>query len=54
MKLHDLILRNFRLKLFALLTAWLLWETIHLATKSSPDGSSPGHSFTARTNQPPE
>ena len=37
MKLHDLLLRNFWLKLFSLLMAVLLWETIHLATKREPN-----------------
>jgi hypothetical protein len=34
MKLRDLILHNFRLKVFSLLIAVLIWETIHLATRS--------------------
>jgi hypothetical protein len=33
MKLRDLILHNFRLKLFSVLLAALIWETIHLATQ---------------------
>ena len=39
MKLQDLILHNLRLKLFALLIAGLLWETIHLATTRESNGS---------------
>jgi hypothetical protein len=52
MKLRDLILRDFRLKLFSLLIAWLLWETIHLGTRSASDTASPGHSWTPPTNSP--
>ncbi len=52
MKLRDLILRNFRLKLFSLLIASLLWLTIHLSTKNTPDTAPPGHSWTPPTDQP--
>lgn len=38
MKPRDLILHDFRLKLFALLLAILLWETIHLATQREAEG----------------
>jgi hypothetical protein len=44
MKLQDLILHNFRLKLFSLLIALLVWETIHLAIRresDAPAGSPP-------------
>jgi hypothetical protein len=39
MKLRDLILHNLRLKLFSLLIAVLVWETVHLATRHSGPGS---------------
>ena len=35
MKLHDLVLHNWRLKLFALATAVLVWVTVHLATSGN-------------------
>jgi hypothetical protein len=49
MKLRDLILHNLRLKLFSLLIAVLIWETIHLATKSRLTDAD--FSFGPRTNQ---
>jgi hypothetical protein len=52
MKLRDLVLRDFRLKLFSLLVAWLLWETIHLGTRSPSESGPTGHSWTTETNAP--
>jgi hypothetical protein len=49
MKFRDLILHNFRLKLFSLLIAFLVWETIHLATKRRSAGFE--SSAEAHTNQ---
>lgn len=50
MRLRDLILHNFRLKMFALLMAVLLWETIHLATRRvSEQPPLPSHT---RPNRP--
>jgi hypothetical protein len=49
MKLRDLIQHNFRLKLFSLLIAVLVWETIHLATRNP--GSVSGFFTGSRTNQ---
>ncbi len=53
MKLRDLILHDYRLKLFALVVAWLLWETVHLGTKNGTENGPPGHSWIAPTNAPP-
>jgi hypothetical protein len=39
MNFRDLIVHNFRLKLFSLLIALLIWETINLATKRYPGSS---------------
>jgi hypothetical protein len=50
MKLHDLILHNFRLKLFALLTAVLVWVTVHLVTSGN---LGPLFSSASQTNQVP-
>ncbi len=33
MKLRDLILHNFRLKLFSVVVDCLIWETVHLSIK---------------------
>ncbi len=53
MKLRDLVLHDYRLKLFALLIAWLLWETVHLATKNGEGNGAAQHSWIAPTNAPP-
>jgi hypothetical protein len=46
MSLRDLILSNFRRKLFALLVAILIWSIIHFADKPArkgqPSGRAPG------------
>jgi hypothetical protein len=49
MKLQDLILHNFRLKLFSLLIALLVWETIHLAIRR--DSGAAAGSSSSPTNQ---
>jgi hypothetical protein len=52
MKLRDLILHNFRLKVFSLVIAVLLWETIHLATKRKSDqGRPPAGATTNRSGR---
>lgn len=48
MKVRDLVLHNFRLKLISLLVAVLLWTTIHLATRP---GSALHQPFLTTTNQ---
>ena len=40
MNLRDLILHNFRLKVFSLLIGVLIWETIHLSIKRRSAGPS--------------
>ena len=50
MKLRDLILHNFQLKLLSLLMAVLIWSTIHVATKPESNGSL--LPFLSRTNPP--
>jgi hypothetical protein len=50
MKLHDLILRDFRLKLFCLLIAWLLWETIYLGTRPKLESPAPAPSWSPLPN----
>jgi hypothetical protein len=49
MKLRDLILHNFRLKVFSFLIGVLIWETIHLSTKRRSAG--PFSSTPVPTNQ---
>ncbi|MCX6903912.1 MAG: hypothetical protein NTW03_10650 [Verrucomicrobia bacterium] len=50
MKIHDLILHNLPLKLFSLLMAVLLWETIHLSASRRESGVF-GSSSANTTNQ---
>jgi hypothetical protein len=51
MKFRDLIIHNFRLKVFSVLIALLIWETINLAIKR--DLASSGPATAAATNQNP-
>ena len=44
MKIPDLILHNFRLKLMSVLIAVLAWEAIHLATQRESEASRPATS----------
>jgi hypothetical protein len=49
MKLQDLVLHNFRLKLVSLLIAVLVWVALHLATQ--PESSGFLSLFLTSTNQ---
>jgi hypothetical protein len=49
MKLRDLVLHNFRLKIFSFLVAVLIWETIYLSTKRQ--AANPGPRLPVPTNQ---
>ncbi|MBI5388005.1 MAG: hypothetical protein HZA90_25355 [Verrucomicrobia bacterium] len=51
MKLRDLILHNFQLKLFSLVLAVLVWESIHLFIRRDAGGSF--LPFVTQTNAPP-
>ncbi len=47
MKLPDLILHNFRLKVFSFVMAVLVWITMHLATQREKEPSSQADSAQA-------
>ena len=49
MKLRDLILHNFRLKVFSFLIGVLIWESIHLSIKRRSAG--PPSSTATPTNR---
>lgn len=49
MSLQDLFTRNLRLKIFSVLMAVLIWETVHLATRQSQDAHNPESAQTNRS-----
>ncbi len=51
MKLRDLVFHNLRLKVFSVLVALLIWETVHLSIKRQ--SANPGAFPTLQTNQVP-
>lgn len=52
MNLPDFIVSNFRLKLFSLVMAILIWGTIHLATRGDKTPSGPGSPTNAPAASP--